>query len=652
MNFATAAGLWLGLITIPIVIFYLLKIKRHRRTVPYLKLWSDLVADKQFTTLFQRLQRWLSLLLQLLIGLCVVFAFASLTLSDSYLEEESIVLVVDTSASMNGVESASSDRSRFEAAVQKVRDLCEGRSAEDEFAIVAAGAQPEVLQGFTRSTLRLREAIDRLAPTKASGDLDGAVRLADSLLQDRDHPRIAVVADAAGGAVEKLAGEFDSLRWIRVGESVPNLAIRRFQVRRNLAVDTDYLLLAVANDSDQEASCEVEISVDDNLVKVKPMTIGPQSVESETLELTLRRGAFAKAKIVHSKSGDAGADQPRLGDGLRLDDVAYAAVPRTKSFRVMLVARSEIEEEPFRVAMASLGQLVDRERSIAVPAAEFADEPAENVAKFDLVIFVNHAPESLPETGRFLCINAFPKGLPGKIKGVETNPELRDFDEEHPINRFLEPKAVKPLEARPLDLTGGEVFMGTGGGPVGVVFRESERRTVYLGFDVLSDLFFLRVAFPIVLRNVLAWMHEEESALLEPTYQPGDVIRPRFRVAGDTVDVAWKHEFVTEPVEAAAGAVEPVREKVPVRDGKFWFGDTAEPGRYWVQVGDQLHRTTVNLFDASESSLMMPEASGDDTLDIERSGFLFGRDLWPLLLLIAAVLWILEWGLYHRRLTE
>ena len=194
--------------------------------------------------------------------------------------------------------------------------------------------------------------------------------------------------------------------------------------------------------------------------------------------------------------------------------------------------------------------------------------------------------------------------------------------------------------------------MGTGGGPVGVVFRESERRTVYLGFDVLSDLFFLRVAFPIVLRNVLAWMHEEESALLEPTYQPGDVIRPRFRVAGDTVDVAWKHEFVTEPVEAAAGAVEPVREKVPVRDGKFWFGDTAEPGRYWVQVGDQLHRTTVNLFDASESSLMMPEASGDDTLDIERSGFLFGRDLWPLLLLIAAVLWILEWGLYHRRLTE
>ena len=79
MSFAAAAGLWLGLISLPIVVLYVLKIKRHRRTVPYLKLWADLVDDRQFTTLFQRLQRLLSLLLQLLIALCIVFAFASLT---------------------------------------------------------------------------------------------------------------------------------------------------------------------------------------------------------------------------------------------------------------------------------------------------------------------------------------------------------------------------------------------------------------------------------------------------------------------------------------------------------------------------------------------------------------------------------------------
>ena len=183
MSFAASAGLLLSLVAIPVVVLYILKIKRHRRTVPYLKLWADLVGDRQFSTLFQKLQRLFSLLLQLLILMCLVFAFASLTLSDSYLKEESVVLVIDTSASMNGLEKIDGARTRFEAAVERARQIVEGRSAEDEFAVIAAGVQPEVLQGFTRSTLRLREALEALAPTKASGDLEAAVRLGEDLLR-------------------------------------------------------------------------------------------------------------------------------------------------------------------------------------------------------------------------------------------------------------------------------------------------------------------------------------------------------------------------------------------------------------------------------------------------------------------------------------
>jgi hypothetical protein len=49
---------------------------------------------------------------------------------------------------------------------------------------------------------------------------------------------------------------------------------------------------------------------------------------------------------------------------------------------------------------------------------------------------------------------------------------------------------------------------------------------------------------------------------------------------------------------------------------------------------------------------MLPEAEDAAEIDVEHSGFLFGRDLWPLLLLVALVLWMAEWGLFHRRLTE
>jgi hypothetical protein len=200
---------------------------------------------------------------------------------------------------------------------------------------------------------------------------------------------------------------------------------------------------------------------------------------------------------------------------------------------------------------------------------------------------------------------------------------------------------MAPARGLPLDLTGGEVFMQTGGGPVGVVFKTATRKVVYLGLDVLSDLFFLQFAFPIMVRNALGWMHEQESMLLEATYHPGDVIRPKFGIPDPEVMVRFRRGEQAEE-----------RAQLPVRDGRFFFRDTADPGRYWVFTQQAVYRTAVNLFDRRESDLRLPEADVAAEIDVERSGFLFGRDLWPLLLLLALLLWVTEWALFHRRLTE
>src|SRR6185503_5973824 len=127
-------------------------------------------------------------------------------------------LVVDCGASMNGRETpAKTSRTRFAAAVEAARKIVEGRSAEDEIAVVAAGGQPEVLQGFSRSTLRLREACDALAVARASSDLRAAHRLARDLLAEKPHRRIVLLSDAAGGVAEALAKEDGDLRWQRIG---------------------------------------------------------------------------------------------------------------------------------------------------------------------------------------------------------------------------------------------------------------------------------------------------------------------------------------------------------------------------------------------------------------------------------------------------
>jgi len=144
-------------------------------------------------------------------------------------------------------------------------------------------------------------------------------------------------------------------------------------------------------------------------------------------------------------------------------------------------------------------------------------------------------------------------------------------------------------------------------------------------------------------RNALAWIHEEETAVLEPSYAPGQVMRPRTSLADSAVEATWFHERTRTKGSRS----------LAVTDGKFFFADTREPGRYAFRTGRGLQRTAVNVFDARESNLAMPKpdpAGGE--VDLERSGFLFGRDAWPLLLLLAAIAWVLEWGLFHRRITE
>ena len=639
MSFAAAAGLWLGLLALPVIALYILKIKRHRRDVPYLRLWQDLVADKAFRTLFQRLQRWLSLLLQLLILACLVGAFAILTLSDSFLREDSIVLVVDTGASMNGkLREDGEGGTRFAAAIEAARAIIEGRSAKDEIAVISAGPQPEVLQGFSRSTLRLREACDALTVGRASSDLRAAHRLARDLLAEKKHRRIVLLADASGGAAEEIAAQDGDVRWQRIGENVGNVAIVRFQARRNHALGTDYLLLVVRNFADTPRQCRVEIGFEGTTKKVLPLDLPPDGEFQETIPLTLPEGGYAKAELVHGTN----ADGTPITDGLALDDVAYAAVPTARLYRVLLVAPDEATEAPFKAALGAMGTLIDRAGCQAMSVDAFAARPDELAEKFDLILFAHVAPPALPARGNYLCVNALPGGLPAKELGIERQPELKEADTDHALARFLEVKSIRPATAKPLDLSGGTPFLSTAAGPVGVVMQTATRKVVYLGLDVLGDLFFLQVAFPILLRNVFAWIHEQDSELVDPVYAPGEVIRARFAVADAKVEVGFRHEWTRQEG----------RREVDVVDGRFAFAETAEPGRYWVRTADRDFRTTVNLFDPAESDLRMPGTAPAGDIDVERAGFLFGRDLWPVLLLAAAVLWVAEWVLFHRRFTE
>src|SRR3954467_13089434 len=91
---------WLGL-AIPIVIFYILKIRLRRVPVSTTLFWRQIFEEKQPRSIWQHLRHLISLFIQLGFLLLLVFALTEPFMRWEVLEAKRVVLVIDNSASMN-----------------------------------------------------------------------------------------------------------------------------------------------------------------------------------------------------------------------------------------------------------------------------------------------------------------------------------------------------------------------------------------------------------------------------------------------------------------------------------------------------------------------------------------------------------------------
>ena len=91
----------IGLIVVPAVVaLYFLKLRRRERVIPSTLLWTQVIRDARANTPFQRLRASLLLILQVLAALLIVFALARPSVLASRAAADTIILMIDTSASM------------------------------------------------------------------------------------------------------------------------------------------------------------------------------------------------------------------------------------------------------------------------------------------------------------------------------------------------------------------------------------------------------------------------------------------------------------------------------------------------------------------------------------------------------------------------
>src|SRR5689334_7819926 len=100
MNLANPSALIWASLAIPIVVFYILKIRQRRVPVSTTLFWRQIFEEKQPRSLWEYLRHLLSLMVQLALLGFLVFALAEPFFRWEVFEARRLVLVVDNSASM------------------------------------------------------------------------------------------------------------------------------------------------------------------------------------------------------------------------------------------------------------------------------------------------------------------------------------------------------------------------------------------------------------------------------------------------------------------------------------------------------------------------------------------------------------------------
>lgn len=224
------AGLWMLTALVPLVVLYILKIKRQRLRVPSTWLWAAAQRDLLAKSPFKRLTPQIPLFLQILAIILLALALSRPATRSDAIAGDHLALVIDTSASMSALDESGERRIDIarEAAVDVVKSLGPGSDAM----VLEAGHDARIASPLERDRRRLEAAIGLLDAHDVEGDLGAAVALAsDRLRQLGGQSRIVVFTDGALAHPDALASVSMPIEVVRVGSPIDNAGIVRVDVR-------------------------------------------------------------------------------------------------------------------------------------------------------------------------------------------------------------------------------------------------------------------------------------------------------------------------------------------------------------------------------------------------------------------------------------
>ena len=623
MSFLTPAALAGLAAAVPILLLYMLRLRRREQVISSTFLWRQVIQDTEANTPWQRLRRSLLLFLQLLILLLLALSLARPFITVPTVSAGKIALLVDASASMTANDM--DGQTRFEAALGKALGIVNNMNPQDRISLIGVGDVAEPLTSYTADQAELRLALNSMNAGQGRADWDTALTLAAAGAAGAENFSIVMISDGGIGAATSLPANIPRPIYVPVGQSSANVAITALATRAR-AGQPPQLFAQVTNYGDSAAAISLVIRLDDVLRLSRSGVIPPRSQLPIPFDEPI-------AEPFHTLSAALTFDGD-IDDFLALDNQAWAVRDEASARRLFYVsADSNLFVEQVLRSLPGVQTFRGSPDNKQLPGDEF-----------DLYVFNGWLPNRLPD-GDMLIVNP-PSDAPLFAVGptIEAASDIEIVDGESPITDFVDLDEMSLLQFRQVTADWAAPLIRTAEGDILLAGEANARQIAILPFDLRDSNLPLLIAYPILMANLLDWFSPADIVSLPEGLSVGDplVIQPPLLADGVRI---------TLPTGETRD--------LPVNGRALVFTDTNQLGLYRleiVQAGEVVRSQNfaVNLFATGESDIS-PVAEEDLTLGVgaveaETNEQLGLQEFWGLLVILALLALSLEWFVYHRRL--
>jgi hypothetical protein len=517
-------GLWLLGLLAPLVVLYILKIRRARLKVASTWLWAAAERDLLAKSPFKKLIVQVPLILQILALVLLALALARPSTRGGAIVGDHVAVVVDTSASMSATEPDGT--ARIELARRSARDVVRALGPGADAMVIEAGREARIASPLDRDVRRLEAAIERIGARDVEGNLGRAIAIAsERLRQLSGEKRIVVVTDGAVADADALSAATLPVDVVRVGTGAGNTAVVRVDIRSGTDPVTKreqvQAFAVVAHFGDKPRDVFVTLrqrNVKEPLASRK-LTIAPGERAPVVLTFEPTRGDLGSGVIVELSPPDA----------LAADDRAFGRVPPGRKIPVVMVPKD---------GNSWVQRALLADPDVELVGATLAELGGADVPADALVVVDGACPATLPGGDALILNPAAGKCRTATVGAPLKSPEITSWNESDARLRFLTLDGVTIAAARQIETAGpADALIRTKDGVVASDVSSPGRTATLVSFDVGDSNWPLKASFVLFMRNVVELARTHRARGITGPARTGEPMRVRVPPEVDGVEV-------------------------------------------------------------------------------------------------------------------